>query len=60
MLYQIVKETGWKWHYVLWKVSRTNLYLMWADRPNFKRSEEVVQRVDGKGLADRIMAKYKS
>jgi hypothetical protein len=57
MLYQICKETGWTWHYVLWKVSRPNLMLMMADRPNFKNSKDVVKKVDGKGLGSMLKNK---
>jgi hypothetical protein len=36
----IVKETGWSWHDVLWKVSRANWMLMLADRPGFKKAKK--------------------
>ncbi|UAB84975.1 hypothetical protein INR75_02795 [Zunongwangia sp. SCSIO 43204] len=39
MLYQLVHETGWSWHTILWKVTRANLLLMMADRSNFKHTE---------------------
>ena len=39
--YQLVHETGWSWHTILWKVSRANLMLMMADRSNFKHTEEI-------------------
>lgn len=34
---QIVKETGWTLHYVLWKVSWATIMLMLADRPSLKK-----------------------
>lgn len=59
MLYQIVHETKWSWHEVLWKVSRANILLMMADRPNFKHidKEEQVKEESGADLAKRLKAK---
>lgn len=57
MLYQIVHETGWTLHYILWKVSRANLMLMMADRSNFKNIKDQVQEQSGSDLANRIKSK---
>jgi hypothetical protein len=59
MLFQIVKETGWSWHDVLWKTSRANIMLMMADRSHFKmiKEEDKVIKDDGKGLMGRIKSK---
>ncbi|MEM9338719.1 MAG: hypothetical protein AAGA66_08335 [Bacteroidota bacterium] len=56
-IYQIVKETGWSWHYVLWKVSRLNIMMMMADRPGFKKSTNV-RKVSGRDMANHYRAKY--
>lgn len=40
MLFEIVKETGWTLHYILWKINRANLYLMLADRSRFEKTEK--------------------
>ena len=55
-LYQIVHETKWSMHEVLWKVSRANLLLMMADRPNFKhiKKEDQVVEESGADLAKRL------
>jgi len=58
-IYQIVKETGWSWHYVLWKVSRLNIMLMMADRPGFRRGKKV-KRVSSQDMAAHYRAKYGS
>jgi len=60
VIYQIVKETGWSWHYILWKVSRANIMLMIADRSVFKTKpdgEEKVVEDTGQGLAKRLKAR---
>lgn len=56
MLYQIVHETGWSLHYLLWKVSRANIMLMMADRSNFKhlKPEDQVKPESGADLASRL------
>lgn len=54
LTYQIMKETGLGWHDVLWKVSLANLMLMMADRPNFKKMEDVAVEDTGSGLAQRF------
>lgn len=53
MLYQVVKETGWSWHTVLWRISRPNLIMLLADRPQMMREKkaEKVKEVSGKELA---------
>lgn len=58
MLYQIIKETGWTWHYVLWKVNRSNLQMMHADgiRLKRKKKEEAIPDT-GKNLAERFKAR---
>jgi len=58
MLYQFAKETGWSMHDILWKVSRPNLLLMMADRPNFKKKGEVVEKGEGKELASMLASKF--
>lgn len=35
----LVEKTGWSLHYILWKVSRTNLMAMMADKPDVKYQE---------------------
>ena len=59
MLHSLIKETGWTWHYVLWKVSRANLLLMIADRSDFKnrKDADVAIRDSGKNLFNRIRTK---
>lgn len=59
MLYQIVHDTGWSWHYILWKVSRANLLLMMADRSNFKhiKGEEAEIEESGADLFNRMKSK---
>jgi len=59
MLHQIISETGWTWHYVLWKVSRANIMLMMADRSTVKsvKKEDEVIEASGKDLAARIKSK---
>lgn len=61
MLYQIVKETGWSWHYILWKVSRANLLLMLADQSNFKtiKKTEEAKADTGENLYNRFKARGK-
>ena len=61
LLYQIVKETGWTWHYVLWKVNRANLMLMIADRSQVKygKKEEEAMPDTGANLAKRFKARKK-
>ena len=61
ILYQIIKETGWSLHYVLWKVNRTNLMLMMADRSHVKYGkktgdEEAIPDT-GSNLAKRFKAR---
>jgi hypothetical protein len=56
-LHQIIKETGWSLHYVLWKVSRANILLMMADRSNVKSVKNKVVKDSGKGLAERYKRK---
>ena len=58
-IYQIVKETGWSWHEVMWKVSRLNIRMMMADRPGFKREKNRVKKVNGKQMAEHYRNKYK-
>ncbi len=53
-LYQLIKETGWTRHEILWNISHANLMLMMADRPNFKKQEEVAVPDTGAGLASRF------
>jgi len=64
MLHQIIKETGWTWHYVLWKVSRANILLMMADRSHisYKKKgtgayDEPVKMDTGAGFAERLKNK---
>jgi hypothetical protein len=45
-LFAVIKETGWKWHYVLWKVSKLNIMLMLADQPQWKNEKDIIQRSD--------------
>jgi len=56
LLYQIVKETGWTWHQVLWKVSRTNMLMMMADRPNFISKKAAPEKKSGGDLAAQLLA----
>ena len=60
-MYEIIKDTGWSWHYVLWKVNRANLYLMMADRSRFesvKQNENSeVKQLEGAEIAARIRSK---
>jgi hypothetical protein len=58
MLYQFAKESGWSMHDILWKVSRANLLLMMADRPNFKKRSEVTQKGEGQELASMLASKF--
>lgn len=37
VMQQIIKETGWTWHYVLWKISWGNVMMMLADRPGLRK-----------------------
>lgn len=63
MLYQIVKETGWSWHYVLWKISRANILLMVADQSNVKsvaEGEEEPIKASGSALASKYKQKQQS
>lgn len=53
MIFQIVKETGWTYHQVLWKVSRANIMMMLADRSEFKEAKDVVVESTGKELQKR-------
>lgn len=59
MLHQVISETGWTWHYVLWKVSRANIMLMMSDRSNVKsvKKEDIVIEDSGKNLAARFKQK---
>jgi hypothetical protein len=57
MLHQIVKETHWSWHTVLWRVNRANIQLMIADRSNVKRKSEIIIKDSGKGLLNRYKRK---
>lgn len=47
IIQQIVKETGWTWHYVLWQVSWVNIMLMMADRPGFRRLGDEINPITG-------------
>ena len=63
LLYQIIKETGWTLHYVLWKVSRSNLQMMHADgirlkKTNKDKEEEGIPDT-GANLAKRFKARTK-
>jgi hypothetical protein len=60
MAYQIMKETGLSWHEIHWKVSHANLMLMMADRPNFKKGEEVAVPDSGSNLARRFKQRKSS
>src|SRR5690606_19803607 len=44
IIQQVIKETGWTWHYVLWRVSWANIMMMMADRPGMRR--QTVKKVD--------------
>lgn len=35
VIFQVVKETGWSWHYVLWKISWFNIQMMIKDQPSY-------------------------
>lgn len=57
ILHQIIKETGWSLHYVLWKINRANIMLMMADQSNvtsIKPGEEEAIPQTGKDLAARF------
>ncbi len=56
MIYQIVHDTKWSLHEVLWKVSRANLLLMMADRSNFMNTKDIeeVKEESGADLFNRI------
>ena len=61
-LFEIVRETGWTLHYVLWKVSRANIHLMMADRSRWetiKNDTEAPIQETGKQRAARKRAKIK-
>ncbi|WP_425628875.1 hypothetical protein [Cellulophaga lytica] len=61
-MFQIVKETGWTWHYILWKVTRANIMLMMADRSHFKSGEKQEQEAipdTGANLLKRYKAKQR-
>lgn len=57
ILHQIIKETGWTLHYVLWKINRANILLMMADRSNVKSKKETIIKDSGKGLSERYKRK---
>lgn len=63
VLFEIIKETGWTRHYVLWKVSRANLMLMMADRSRLKYGQkgdaEEAELSTGSSLAKKFNAKRK-
>ncbi|MDO6808084.1 hypothetical protein Q4603_05675 [Zobellia galactanivorans] len=59
MLYQFMKETRWSLNDLLWKVTLVNLMLMMADRPNYKKREEVALPDSGKNLAARFKQRKK-
>ena len=40
IFFEIIKETGWSWHDVLWNVNRANLMLMMSDRSRFKENKK--------------------
>ncbi|WP_148233499.1 hypothetical protein [Pseudopedobacter saltans] len=58
VLFQIVKETGWTMHYILWQVSWANIMLMLADRPSFGKKGEVIQKGNVSDLKSRLKQKY--
>jgi hypothetical protein len=58
MLYQVVKETGWTMHYILWKVSWNTIMLMLADRPSFSKAKEEVKKGNVSDLKNLIKQKY--
>jgi hypothetical protein len=59
MLFEIIKQTGWTWHYVLWKVSRANLLLMIADQAYIKtKKEPKVKEGNGASLFQKIKSKH--
>lgn len=45
MIDQICEKKGWTLEYVLEKISWTNLQMMAADKPQFVRRSEIVQKV---------------
>jgi len=57
MLHQIISETGWSLHYVLWKVSRANILLMLADRSNVKSVKASEKVGSGKDLINKYKRK---
>jgi hypothetical protein len=61
VLYQIVKETGWTMHYILWKVGWSTIMMMLADRPGFKKGkgkEKEVKKGSSADLKNLIKRKY--
>jgi hypothetical protein len=54
-----VRETGYTWHYLLWKISWANVMLMMADRSNFKtiKPEDRVIEENGADLLNRFKTK---
>jgi hypothetical protein len=60
IFFQIIKETGWSLHYVLWKISRTNLMLMMADRSQarYGKKDDTDQAIEesGSDLLNRFKA----
>lgn len=40
IMQQVIKETGWTKHYVLWRVSWPFILMMMADRPGMKKKSE--------------------
>lgn len=53
VLHQVIKETGWTWHYILWRVSWVNIMMMMADRSGFKKAGEQVTKVSKEEIAER-------
>lgn len=53
VLQQVIKETGWTWHCILWRISWANIMLMMADRPGFKKAGEQVTKVSKEEIAER-------
>ena len=54
LIFQIISETGLTWHDVLWKVSKLNLMMMMADRPNFIRMKDQPKKISGQALKKMI------
>lgn len=60
ILFQIIKETGWTLHDVLWKISRTNIMLMMADRSQarYGKNNEEEEAIEMSG--SELLKKYKA